>query len=272
MCSETATTFTCDVTGGTQAAVVHMVTEYGSSTSKVQAWGEYEGSEFCCESGPNWDGEYVEILGSDYGDTLFFVYDGVNEYLEATPTGWSTALVKGTIEGNGGNDNIRGSMETVAGYSDYLYGGDGADSIKGLDGADYIWGDAGDDSLHGDKAADFIYGGAGADTITGGLGNDSIWGDAGPDLIGGGDGDDSIDGGTQGDIICGDAEASLGDTLNDGDSNAEANPDVLYGANSADTVSCSDSSTQKDTWSTVSSSSPSTCSTTTIGSKPSACP
>ena len=176
MCSETSTTYTCNVSAGTQGAVVHLVSDYVGSTGKVQAWGLYEGSNFCCQSGPKWNGAEVEILGSDYGDTLFFVYDGVNEYLESsptTPTAWSVAITKGTIEGNGGNDSIRGSIENVAVYNDYLYGGDGEDTLKGLDGDDFIWGGDGEDTITGDKGVDIISGGPAADIITGGPDNDT---------------------------------------------------------------------------------------------------
>lgn len=285
ICSDvSADEFACDLSAADGASEIHVVTSWDSSTYKVQAWGYHDGDEFCCHSGANWNGKEVTVDGSAYGDTLVFGWDGSTYYLESAVTGWSTAITTGTINGGAGNDTIIGSVETAAAYIDWLNGEDGADSITGKQGddeitggngidtcngnagADTIYGDAGNDILDGGAGNDTIHGGDGTDTITGGDGQDTINGDDGRDYIGGGNGDDTIDGGLEGDVICGDAETG-GDTLDDGDADAETVPDVIYGANSLDLVTCQDNSTQVDTWSNSSG-----CNGTTIGSKPALCP
>ena len=97
-----------------------------------------------------------------------------------------------------------------------LFGGDGADVLRGLKGHDTLYGDAffgvivapnGDtppvvqDGL--EAGADFLDGGDGNDTLFGGGGDDALYGGADSDSLNGGDGDDVLDGGLGRDVLVG---------------------------------------------------------------------
>ena len=73
--------------------------------------------------------------------------------------------------GGDGVDTLEGK-----GFADHLYGGAGADTLNGLGGNDYLEGNAGNDTLDGGAGNDTLVGGAGADTytFTGAWGNDII--------------------------------------------------------------------------------------------------
>jgi Ca2+-binding RTX toxin-like protein len=139
-------------------------------------------------------------------------------------------------------ENITGSQ-----FSDFLYGGDGANVIIGGGGHDYLAGGGGADTLDGGADNDTFTGGDGADTIDGGSGSDTvryadsdvgIWvslrqgkGDLGTadgdvltsienvvgspyaDIIGGTDGRNVLEGGAGNDFIMSDGGA---DTLDGG--------------------------------------------------------
>jgi Ca2+-binding RTX toxin-like protein len=101
------------------------------------------------------------------------------------------------INGLGGDDtinsaksmfvriNLSNPSETITGFPQLIYGGDGNDIITGSEGGDYIDGGSGND---------LIRGGAGDDEITGGDGEDTLLGEAGDDTLRG-EGSDSLDGG-----------------------------------------------------------------------------
>ena len=77
---------------------------------------------------------------------------------------------------------------------DWVYGGDGHDSLGGGDGQDELYGEAGNDVLGA---------GAGNDSLWGGLGNDSLGGADGDDLLYGEDGDDTLNGAHGNDTLTG---------------------------------------------------------------------
>ena len=76
--------------------------------------------------------------------------------------------------------------------ADYIDGGLGDDSIKGLGGDDDILGSEGNDTLYGGDGDDVLNGGAGDDTLYGGAGNDELIGGIGNNVLDGGDGDEDI--------------------------------------------------------------------------------
>jgi hypothetical protein len=91
------------------------------------------------------------------------------------------ALIANAINGNGGNDILRGG----AGLN-VIHGGKGNDIIYGGAGNDMLFGDDGNDVLNGFGGADKLYGNGGADTLIsidnatadklwGGAGDDSFW-------------------------------------------------------------------------------------------------
>jgi len=77
-----------------------------------------------------------------------------------------------------GYSKFRGTGNSL---SNYIYGGDYADTLQGLAGNDRLFGYAGDDTLVGGTGADRISGGAGHDWIFGGSGNDTLMGGTGQD-------------------------------------------------------------------------------------------
>ena len=96
------------------------------------------------------------------------------------------------IRGELGDDIIRGG----SGARNFLYGGRGADRIRGGEDGNAIYGNAGNDILYGGAGYDRIEGGAGNDFIYGGVGDDSLFEDSsgvsGDDFAEGGAGRDSI--------------------------------------------------------------------------------
>jgi Ca2+-binding RTX toxin-like protein len=93
-----------------------------------------------------------------------------------------------TLYGNGGNDTIYGGED-----GDNMYGGDGNDIMLGgglavdpTDLGDTMFGGNGADDIKGNGGDDFLYGEAGDDSIIGGLGNDDIYGGLGNDYLRGG--------------------------------------------------------------------------------------
>jgi Ca2+-binding RTX toxin-like protein len=73
---------------------------------------------------------------------------------------------------------------------DYLYGGAGANVLKGNGGNDNIKGRAGDDKAYGGAGADALFGDDGNDYLQGDAGNDFLSAGAGADSLNGNDGDD----------------------------------------------------------------------------------
>jgi Ca2+-binding RTX toxin-like protein len=76
--------------------------------------------------------------------------------------------------------------------SDYLYGYDGNDELRGGWATDNIYGGTGRDILFGDQNDDYLYGEVGDDRLDGGSGNDRLQGGGGKDVVLGGAGDDVI--------------------------------------------------------------------------------
>ncbi|MGH6737314.1 MAG: calcium-binding protein [Methyloceanibacter sp.] len=72
---------------------------------------------------------------------------------------------------------------TGSSASDFIYGSDGANRIKGLAGDDTLEGDEGKDVLVGGLGNDILNGEEGADTLTGGRGKDSLFGGVDADVF-----------------------------------------------------------------------------------------
>ena len=84
--------------------------------------------------------------------------------------------------GGQGDDTLTGNI-----FADRLYGGDGEDTISGGESNDYIEGNDGNDVL--------LSGGSGDDTIRGGQGDDTLEGGTGKDTLDGGLDNDTLRGG-----------------------------------------------------------------------------
>ncbi len=92
-----------------------------------------------------------------------------------------------------------------ASFTKLTAGGQGNDTLTLAPGfTDWVSGDDGNDSISTGDLADVLLGGAGNDTLTGGAGNDTVRGGAGNDTINytvGSDGADVIDGGADSDVL-----------------------------------------------------------------------
>jgi Ca2+-binding RTX toxin-like protein len=127
------------------------------------------------------------IYGGDGSDTIYLDKPGDNRYGTDTAHGGDgdDAIygVNGsnTIYGDAGDDYIPGGNDLSTADVDYLYGGDGNDTIVSgqtttpsssrASWGDQMFGEAGDDTITGGKAEDTIVGGAGNDTLVFNLGD-----------------------------------------------------------------------------------------------------
>ncbi len=246
VCTQTASTFTCDFSGAGGASTLVLVSSY-DATYFIEAWGNWDGEDFCCHTTGGWTGDNVIVNGSAYGDSLALSSASWG-YLEYDTGDPNDPLISVEVWGGNGNDTIHGSSETQVVYYEELYGEGGQDTIHGHEGADYISGGLHGDTLNGNAGDDTMYGNEGDDIMAGGDGEDSMYGNGGVDYMGGGNNDDLIDGGEGGDVMCGDGEDNK-DVIYDGDGTAETWPDKIWAANNADWTYCQDSSTYWDNYS-----------------------
>jgi Ca2+-binding RTX toxin-like protein len=195
-----------------------MVTNF-STTSDYEAWGDIDGTRFCCESDPQDRPTRFVIIGSAGADTLrFHLGSSYNLFPLAGPT-------DAEIYAGGGNDLVEGSYDTTVNYGvewlygeggddnivgepgdDLIHGGDGNDTCAGLDGADIVVGDAGNDSVHGDNSNDEVHGGDGNDQVTGDNHDDYLYGEVGDDTMEGFQGIDIMEGNEGNDVMHGGGE------------------------------------------------------------------
>ena len=119
----------------------------------------------------------IEAAGSGSWDTVFAIQD------------WS-ALADQGIEAIRANAGTTGLALTGNNLTNYIFGGDGDDTLSGGGEFDFIEGGDGNDILNGDGGSDALYGQAGDDTINGGANTDDIYGGLGNDTLSGNDGDD----------------------------------------------------------------------------------
>ena len=87
---------------------------------------------------------------------------------------------------------------------EYLFGGQGDDTLTGNIFADRLYGGDGQDTINGNGGKDYIEGNEGNDVLlSGGSGDDTIRGGQGDDLLDGGTDDDTLDGGLDNDTLKG---------------------------------------------------------------------
>ncbi len=175
---------------------------------------QMSGQDFCCVIGPGTHNVFeLYLQGTDNDDTLAF--ESGARVLEAPwdPVG-GTILNDLLAEqwGHGGDDAMTGSPSFQSAFTEYLHGGDDADTIDGQSGDDDICGGNGDDVLRGgdgndrmdgERGSDEVYGEGDGDLVSGGWGSDLVDGGAGEDHVGGGDGVDTVRGGDASDLLCG---------------------------------------------------------------------
>jgi len=132
--------------------------------------------------GTGWDymeggtGDDRYVVDSVNDDVVEFSGEGIDEVYTVLSSYTLGANVEDLVYD--GYSNFRGTGNSL---SNYIYGGDYADTLQGLAGNDRLYGYAGNDTLVGGSGADRISGGAGHDWIFGGSGNDSLTGGTGQD-------------------------------------------------------------------------------------------
>lgn len=154
--------------------------------------------------------------------------DGVSYYGE-------TAAVTADIDGVTGDDGISGEGDSIMTDVEDLYGGNGADTLRGDADANYINGNSGNDTIYGyggndelrgstgndwldaGDGTDEVYGGDNDDRLRGGAGTDQLFGENGDDNLEGGTGFDSLYGGAGNDLLYGQGDMDLLDGGADGD-------------------------------------------------------
>lgn len=160
----------------------------------------------------------LTVHGADYGpDAVYWVdpfYDP-----EFDPYAPEPMKLYGAGDGGDFISGVNGWQNSLYGMagSDWLVGGNIADTLDGGAGDDMVTGDAGDDLILGGAGDDVIGGDAGNDVLEGGVGHDSVWGGDGDDVLGGNEGSDNLDGGDGNDALDGGAGADtlLGGAGND---------------------------------------------------------
>lgn len=171
---------------------------------------------------------FEDALGTSFDDTIIGTDASIDFYSNILFGGDGADLIRG----RGGKDSIEGNNgdDRIFGDSgdDELYGGADEDRIDGGRGADVIYGGTENDVLLGRQDSDFIFGDNGDDTIYGGTGDDFLYGNDGADVIDGGYGDDRIFGGAQNDILRGRLD---NDTIY-----GEGGEDRLVGGSGEDTL------------------------------------
>lgn len=132
----------------------------------------------------------LETYGTDLDDTIY----GIR---------WGGSPVD-RIHGMDGDDELYAqAVNSFEFNQNFLWGGDGADSLYGSRGDDMLDGGVGADVISADSGDDELLGDAGADTLRGGFGNDTLDGGADDDSLSGGDNDDEIAGGSGEDTLIG---------------------------------------------------------------------
>ncbi len=195
-----------------------------------------------------------EILGGSGNDQLYASAVGENYFGTDEIRGGSGndeifgSNGRNKLYGDDGNDIINGGNDWVTSDVDYLFGGNGNDTLvsgqlvavrAGYEAGDRLYGQAGNDILRGGYANDFLAGGTGTDELYGNWGDDEIYvagkggNSFGNDIAYGGDGDDLVVGANGENRLYG---GNGNDTLNGGNDWVTSDVDFLYGGNGDDTL------------------------------------
>lgn len=152
------------------------------------------------------------------GDDIYYVNatgDVVVEDLNAGIDTVRTGLTNYTLGANVENlvlTSTSNSTGTGNALGNSITGGNGSDTLFGLDGFDFLYGGAGNDRLLGGNGRDvldgwtgndLLYGGEGDDDLLGWTGNDTLFAGIGNDLLLGEDGNDRMDGEAGNDALYG---------------------------------------------------------------------
>lgn len=182
------------------------------------------------------DDGILTVTGTDEKDSISVSQSGsqITAMLNGQKASFPADLVQNIrVSAGAGNDNVK--LSTTMSVT--VYGEEGADRIKGSNGADFLYGGQGSDNISGGNGADFLSGGSGNDVLNGGKGQDYIIGDAGADVIKGGSGNDEVHAGPGNDKITGNNGNDLlyGDDGDDIISGSGGN-DTIHGGSGNDTL------------------------------------
>ncbi|MEY1557986.1 beta strand repeat-containing protein [Yoonia sp. R2331] len=163
--------------------------------------------------------------------------NGIDTIIVDGTSGVTIDLAEHRVEAAYGNEGADTLDATGLTYDTPLYGGDGADTIKGGNGNDHLDGGAGADSIFGGNGTDNIFGGSGADKIWAGVGDDIVTAGDNDDTVVAETGDDLVMGGGGLDVIAG----REGDDYLNGDDGHDSmhggsGDDVVYGGKGNDTI------------------------------------
>jgi hypothetical protein len=170
-----------------------------------------------------------ELEGDD-GNDLLQGGGGRDEYeggagIDKVDYSDHTAPVTASFDGVA-NDGSAGENELVPDDTEFLIGGQGADTLSAGPNGSYLQGSPGTDLLTGGPGDDTIYGGKDGDELRGGGGIDRMWGDLGSDRIYAADGNaESVDCGDDSDWV----QADPLDALTGCESTGDAAPAGSFG-------------------------------------------
>lgn len=203
-------------------------------------WSVYDEEQGWGWLGVYWDSGATKVEVSASASGYVVVSDGTTSWeLDGTPHGFPVvgdpeAFVSKTTDAEiqwhdnpelypdagDGNDTIDLTAMTPDDFSNFtyavIYGGGGADSIKGCFESDSVRGEGGTDTIYGYGGGDTLYGNDGYDLLYGGDGADMAFGGDNGDTIEAGAGDDCVDGGSGGDQLVFSGGSDLGtDSISD---------------------------------------------------------
>lgn len=166
-----SSTWTCDVSAAGGPSNVVVVTDFDTSASNLEAWGDWNGERFCCELAGNDAGAAaaVKVIGSGFSDTLSFTW--LNGVSNLSGLGDNDSL-----SGGAGDDVMSGGAGDVA-----MSGGPDDDTMDGGPGGDALCGDGestnGDWLYDGDADidGDLLWASSPADTDVCTTGTDTTW-------------------------------------------------------------------------------------------------
>jgi RTX calcium-binding nonapeptide repeat (4 copies)/Calpain family cysteine protease len=155
---------------------------YGSNANDNLSVNNYNASYVRVNS--NSINQYFLKSAITTGNVFFYGYAG-NDYMAN-----NVGTLQSVMYGADGNDTLVGDAKT-----DWLYGQNGDDIIRGYWGNDVLDGGAGNDKLYGMDGTDWLYGGDGNDKLYGGAGYDYLYGQNGDDFLDAGSSGEYVNGG-----------------------------------------------------------------------------
>jgi len=118
------------------------------------------------------------VFGGDGDDTIADPV-GKDEIHGGGGNDFINAYGAAKVFGEGGNDNLFGTMVSGGDGNDIIDGTSAGDLLHGDGGDDLIRGGGGKDMLFGDGGNDALFGGTDSDTVNAGTGADNLYGDDG---------------------------------------------------------------------------------------------